>query len=302
MNKLIRLTACSLLIVCLANFTQAQTAAGPPDWNDKASVYLSRTNQEQPEPPVASESEAVLGKQEPASLPPIDALPLPATPEHGHAADKVIVDSAVVPAATELRSEQVAPPVDAIPMDSRRLAPPSSPPQSTAINNGSMTAGVASRRIVDFGVPTHSLYTIGSALAIVIGAFLLFAYAIRRSSQRAAGRGQLPPDVVSVLGRVPLAARQFAELLRVGNKLVLVSLTPGGAETLTEVTDPVEVDRLVGLCQQKNKHSTTQAFEQVFQQMSVEPATGGFLGNEPMPSFASPAGAYRASRGGNQRA
>ena len=65
-----------------------------------------------------------------------------------------------------------------------------------------------------------------------------------------AGARHLPADVVSVLGRVPLAARQFAELLRVGNKLVLVSLTPTGAETLTEVTDPAEVDRLVGLCQQ----------------------------------------------------
>jgi hypothetical protein len=105
-----------------------------------------------------------------------------------------------------------------------------------------------------------------------------------------------------VLGRVPLAARQFAELLRVGNKLVLVSLTPSGAETLTEVTDPAEVDRLVGLCQQSNPYSTTKAFEQVFQQMSTEPAPPGFLGSEAlMSSIASPASAYRAHRGGSSR-
>jgi flagellar biogenesis protein FliO len=108
----------------------------------------------------------------------------------------------------------------------------------------------------------------------------------------------LPGDVVSVLGRVPLAARQFAELLRVGNKLVLVSITPTGAEPLTEVTDPVEVDRLLGLCQQNNPHSTTKAFEQVFQQLSNETAPHGFFGGESLPtSLSSPARAYRAYRG-----
>jgi flagellar biogenesis protein FliO len=148
----------------------------------------------------------------------------------------------------------------------------------------------------------QSMYTVLSALAIVIGAFLLFMWALKRGSRRAGRRGALPADVVSVLGRVPLAARQFAELLRVGNKLVLVSLTPSGAETLTEITDPAEVDRLVGLCQQDNPFSTTKAFEHVFQQMSSEPAPSGFLSNESLvTSHASPAGAYRANRGGMGR-
>jgi flagellar biogenesis protein FliO len=156
--------------------------------------------------------------------------------------------------------------------------------------------------MAEYGLPTQSLYTILSALAIVIGAFLLFVWAMRRAGRLSAQRGQLPADVVSVLGRVPLAARQSAQLLRVGNKLVLVSLTPTGAETLTEVTDPAEVDRLVGLCQQANPYSTTQAFEQVFRQMSNEAAGPGFLGHEsPLASLASPAGAYRANRGGASR-
>jgi flagellar biogenesis protein FliO len=141
------------------------------------------------------------------------------------------------------------------------------------------------------------MYKIITSLAIVIGAFLLFAWALRRG-RRMAGRGNLPADVISVLGRVPLAARQFAELLRVGNKLVLVALTPDGAQPLTEVTDPTEVDRLLGLCQQNNPHSTTKAFEQVFRQLSTEAAPSGFLGGESLPgSFASPAGTYRAYRG-----
>ena len=131
---------------------------------------------------------------------------------------------------------------------------------------------------MDFGIPTESLYTMGTGLAIVVGAFLLFAWVLRRSGRGRVGRGMLPADAVSVLGRVSLTAKQVAQLLRVGNKLVLVALTPGGAETLTEVTDPVEVDRLMGLCQQHDSQSTTKAFEQVFQSLSREPATERIFG------------------------
>jgi flagellar biogenesis protein FliO len=148
-------------------------------------------------------------------------------------------------------------------------------------------------------MPLQSIYTVITALAIVIGAFLLFTWAIRRGGKNSIGtRGSLPAEVVNVLGRVPIAARQFAQLLRVGNKLVLVALTPDGPTALTEVTDPAEVDRLVGLCQQSESKSSTKVFEQVFQQFTNEPASGGFLGSEPLPtSLTTAASAYRSHRG-----
>jgi flagellar biogenesis protein FliO len=156
------------------------------------------------------------------------------------------------------------------------------------------------RPLVDSVMPAGSLYTIVSALAIVIGAFLILVWLLRRGGQKAAAA--LPADVVSVLGRVPLAARQFAELLRVGNKLVLVCLTPAGPTTLTEVTDPAEVDRLLGLCQQYSPHSTTKAFEQVFRQLSREAAPGSLLGGESLPqTVSSAAAAYRTHRGETAR-
>ena len=165
--------------------------------------------------------------------------------------------------------------------------------------NGHRTPA-ALQPLIDSVMPLGSIYTVMSALAMVIGVFLVFAWLLRRGGRKSAAA--LPADVVSVLGRVPLAARQFAELLRVGNKLVLVSLTPTGAETLTEVTDPVEVDRLVGLCQQYNPQSTTKAFEQVFRQLSRESAPSGFLGNDSLPAtLSSAAAAYRAHRGDSAR-
>jgi flagellar biogenesis protein FliO len=65
----------------------------------------------------------------------------------------------------------------------------------------------------------------------------------------------------------------------VGNKLVLVAMTPGGVQPLTEVTDPMEVDRLTGLCASGRGHGPSAEFQQVLAQLSREPARG-FLGAE----------------------
>jgi flagellar biogenesis protein FliO len=294
MTSLTRHLALAAIILSTVESLRAEPADGLPEWNDQASVYLTKSQKAETSATANGDTEheiASLPESAPTAAPPIvDAAIVPAIHE------APVADATAVPAAQEASS--VPTPART---DPRQLAPRSA--RTVSASDGSPSASsAASRRLAEFGLPTQSLLTVGSALAIVIGAFLLFAWAIRRSGRKMASRGQLPPDVVSVLGRVPLAARQFAELLRVGNKLILVSLTPGGAETLTEVTDPAEVDRLVGLCSQSNPYSTTKAFEQVFQQMSTEPAPSGFLGNEGlMASLASPAGAYHANRGGMSR-
>jgi flagellar biogenesis protein FliO len=86
---------------------------------------------------------------------------------------------------------------------------------------------------------------IGSLL-FVLGLFLAAVWLIRRTSPRA--YGLLPIEAFEVLGRAPLANRQQAQLLRCGNKLLLIAASVGGAEPLTEITDPAEVERLTELC------------------------------------------------------
>jgi flagellar biogenesis protein FliO len=194
-------------------------------------------------------------------------------------------------------------PRPAAPSDNRRLAPRSSAALSRSVPDGANQNRAAGegQQLPDFGPPLKSIYTVISALAIVIGAFLLLACLVRRGGRN---MGQsLPTEVVGVLGRVPLTARQFAQLLRVGNKLVLVSVTPNGAETITEVTDPLEVDRIVGLCQQSHPHSTSKAFEQVFRQLSREPASSGLLARGPTAPAAVPSlDMFRAQLGEATRA
>ena len=122
-----------------------------------------------------------------------------------------------------------------------------------------------------------SLLTMFSGLCLVLGLFFLVAWLLRKAAPRP--MAPLPKEAAESLGRIPLAARHDAYLLRIGNKLVLVSLSPGGAETLTEITEPLEVERIVGLCQQLRPNSSSNAFRQVFQQFARQKAPRGFLGD-----------------------
>jgi len=116
---------------------------------------------------------------------------------------------------------------------------------------------------------TSSLVSMLGSLALVLGLFFLAAWAMKRNLPK--GSTLLPREAVEVLGRAPLASRQFVHLVRCGNKILLVCVTPTGAETLTEITDPIEVDRLAGLCLQSHPNSSTSAFRQVFEQFGTRP-------------------------------
>jgi flagellar biogenesis protein FliO len=109
-----------------------------------------------------------------------------------------------------------------------------------------------------------ALFSMLGSLAIVLGLFFGLIWLMRRGMPK--GTRLLSSEVVEVLGRAPLAGRQQMHVVRFGNKLLLISLSPGGAETLSEITEPAEVDRLSGICQQTHASSATNAFRQVFRQ------------------------------------
>jgi flagellar biogenesis protein FliO len=119
-----------------------------------------------------------------------------------------------------------------------------------------------------------SLITVGSSLAVVLGLFFVVAWLVRRAAP--GGSLQLPKEVVEVLGRAVLTNRGHVQLVRCGAKLLLVSVTPAGAETLTEITDPDEVNRLVALCREAQPNSATATFRQVFQQLAGQRPDSGF--------------------------
>jgi flagellar protein FliO/FliZ len=155
----------------------------------------------------------------------------------------------------------------------RRLAPPSSPRTRPAGDQRSSAASFLPGGLDQF----KGLASAGAGLAIVIALFLLFSWTMRRGGPKPSG--MLPESAFAVLGRAPLTSQSFAQLLRVGNKLVLVAMSADGAQPLAEVTDPLEVDRIAGLCMSGKPTGSSAEFQQVLAQLSKEPARG-FLGRE----------------------
>jgi flagellar biogenesis protein FliO len=123
--------------------------------------------------------------------------------------------------------------------------------------------------------PGNVLGTVAGSLGVVLGLFLLIVWCSRRFS--ASGAAALPKEAIELLGRSPLTARQQMQLLRVGNKLLLVAVSPIGAETLTEISDATEVEHLLALCRRDQPGSSTAAFRQALAQLGNEPAERTFV-------------------------
>jgi flagellar protein FliO/FliZ len=162
-------------------------------------------------------------------------------------------------------SEQ--PPTPAAESSERKSASWSLPPRghlsrNLAASPGKLESPGSTKDRGDLG----ALISVAGSLGIVIGIFLLGVWVFRRAAPQ--GLTRLPHEVFEILGRAPLAGRQQVHLLRCGKKLLLVSVTPGGAETLTEITDPMEVDRLAGFCRQTHPQSSSAAFRQLFEQLA----------------------------------
>ncbi len=111
------------------------------------------------------------------------------------------------------------------------------------------------------------LVTGAASLGIVLGLFLLVVWVARRGMPKSAAI--LPREAFEILGRAPLVARQHVHLLRCGHKILLVYVSPTGAETLTEISDPAEVERLIIACQGPNPGGSP--FRQMLQQFGKPP-------------------------------
>jgi flagellar biogenesis protein FliO len=128
------------------------------------------------------------------------------------------------------------------------------PPSSSSNGSGKSPGGLP------------SMISVAGSTGVVLGIFLLFAWIVKSKTPQAHVR--LPAEAFEVLGRAPIHGRQQVQLLRCGAKVILVSVTPAGAETLTEITDPAEVDRLCGLCRSSQPGSSTAAFKHIFEQLA----------------------------------
>ena len=105
------------------------------------------------------------------------------------------------------------------------------------------------------------------SLAVVLSFFLLVAWLVKKSQPNSFLK--LPGDVVQVMGRTPMAPRQQMYVVRFGSKLLLISHQPGQTQTLGEITDADEVQRLAGLCEANHPGSISNSFRDVLKQVTL---------------------------------
>lgn len=112
----------------------------------------------------------------------------------------------------------------------------------------------------------QSVLTMFTSLLVVLALF--FGFMIMLKKANGGTTPDLPKDVFQVLGTSRVAGRHSLFLLRLGHKLVLVHAGSGEVQTITEVTDPMEVDRLCGSCEENQPNSLTQSFKQVLKNVT----------------------------------
>ena len=89
------------------------------------------------------------------------------------------------------------------------------------------------------------LWTTVISLAAIVGCLGLVGYWLR--PYLGIPRG-LPIEALELLGRRTIEQKIAIHLVRCGGKVLVVGVSPDGARTLSEITDPVEVQRLVEAC------------------------------------------------------
>ncbi|MFO1041412.1 MAG: flagellar biosynthetic protein FliO [Planctomycetaceae bacterium] len=58
----------------------------------------------------------------------------------------------------------------------------------------------------------------------------------------------LPVEALELLGRRAIEQKVAIHLIRCGSRVLVVGVSPEGARTLSEITDPAEVQRLIDTC------------------------------------------------------
>jgi flagellar biogenesis protein FliO len=92
---------------------------------------------------------------------------------------------------------------------------------------------------------TGGLWTTIISLSVIVGALGTLTYWLK--PYLGVSRG-LPIEAVELLGRRSLEQKVAIHLVRCGGRVLVLSVSPEGARTLSEITDPAEVRRLVDAC------------------------------------------------------
>ncbi len=117
-------------------------------------------------------------------------------------------------------------------------------------------------------------------LLFVVG-LIVFGARWLKSRAPETARG-LPSEAFEILGRKVIDTRTSVMLARSGTRVLLLSLSPHGLQTLAEITDPVEIDCLAGLCRATQRdHSLVETFRSLLHKSSGSKPASHSPANQP---------------------
>jgi len=97
------------------------------------------------------------------------------------------------------------------------------------------------------GLAGLDLKRVIGSLAIVLGGYFALVFFVR--SFTPASHQPLPAEVVQVLGRTPLSSKQTLQLVKLGNRILLLLESAEGIQPIAEISEAEEVEHLIDLCQ-----------------------------------------------------
>jgi flagellar protein FliO/FliZ len=231
----------------------ADAKSNPPQWQQlqsepslvrRSGISVPNQNpQQQPAPIVQSDGQRIFNTQ---TNPPAYATQTPNTSN--------APNTSVVPASF---NSDIAPSTSLTTSKSNTRQPIELRPSSKA-KSGSLEAPKSS---------WTAAVSMFFSLAIVLSFFFLVAWFVKKSQP--SSMLKLPNSVVQVMGRTPMAPRQQMYVVRFGSKLLLVSHQPGQTQTLCEITDADEVQRIAGLCEANQPGSISNSFRDVLRQVTA---------------------------------
>lgn len=108
--------------------------------------------------------------------------------------------------------------------------------------------------------------TFGTLSLMVIGILIVARLAKRKGSQ---GSQSIPTEAMEVLGRRTVDPKNGIMLVRCGARILVLSTSEDGLRTLSEITDPLEIDYLAGMCRSAQSESgSTISFQSLFRKQS----------------------------------
>lgn len=103
----------------------------------------------------------------------------------------------------------------------------------------------------------NTMTALGIVIALILAVRLLIAKAYGQTSATSSG------SIINVLTRIAIAPRSHVLLLKVGDRVLVVSESTSGMRTLCEITDEVEVARLIGATSASKASSVSHGFSQL---------------------------------------